>query len=788
MVKGSIKSYTNKVTVTNATMASGSCTTYATQQVTQNKLEDSLSKDRGTYNGGTTLTFTLDVNANGEDLVYTPEKERGTSTDTLEILDVMDGNLTLATHQKDYFVVTGTEVDEATGDETTVTLTPATSEKIGKYEYYVTKVDGEDGKNTYKIIVPDGIKLKITYKAVVDAAVGESPKITNTAYFNYEGLKKDAYAANYDKEVKITKAQGTSNASAKEPYFQIYKQDQWGNPIKGVTFKLYKVALNSDGTAGAETYVKEAITDKDGYVTFDDLNDLENEDAIYCFYETAVPTGYERSTKPTYFYFVAKEGLNVPGAIGIGYTDKVFEVTNNFKSASLTVPLKKTINGQNQTSSSVFGFTLKSTKTPSGASVYSDEACTSANALTDAGIAATITGSGTVNVDTLYFNTVGTYEFTLAENDLTEAQGNEGFKKDDTVYTITVDIENDSDTGLYVASATYKNADGSKSGDLLKNGIPAFNNTLTLNPVTVTLEATKKLIGDEHDKNKRMKEGEFTFEVVEDDKVIATGKNEADTDGNNISKITFDSITYTADELGTHILTVYEVAGDDPTITYSDVVFFAIVKVDTVQGSAQLNADVTYSTQYEKNLENGKPVFTNTYTYLATGSLELTGTKKFKVGSETGEDEAMSSGEFEFKVSEGQKQVATGTNDINGDIKFSKIDYDVSDIGEHTYTIEEVKGSRMFVDYSDTAYTVTVNVTDAGNGVLNANVTKVNGVSMSSTAEAEEHIVFVNIDNLVLPTGISVDVLPYILIVVISVGVGALMLMMMLVRRRRRRC
>jgi pilin isopeptide linkage protein len=240
--------------------------------------------------------------------------------------------------------------------------------------------------------------------------------------------------------------------------------------------------------------------------------------------------------------------------------------------------------------------------------------------------------------------------------------------------------------------------------------------------------------------------------------------------------------------LGTHILTVYEVAGDDPTITYSDVVFFAIVKVDTVQGSAQLNADVTYSTQYEKNLENGKPVFTNTYTYLATGSLELTGTKKFKVGSETGEDEAMSSGEFEFKVSEGQKQVATGTNDINGDIKFSKIDYDVSDIGEHTYTIEEVKGSRMFVDYSDTVYTVTVNVTDAGNGVLNANVTKVNGVSMSSTAEAEEHIVFVNIDNLVLPTGISVDVLPYILIVVISVGVGALMLMMMLVRRRRRRC
>jgi hypothetical protein len=65
---------------------------------------------------------------------------------------------------------------------------------------------------------------------------------------------------------------------------------------------------------------------------------------------------------------------------------------------------------------------LKSTVTPIGAAVYSDQACTSANALTDAGIAATITGSGTVNVDTVYFNTLGQYQFTLAENDLTEAQ------------------------------------------------------------------------------------------------------------------------------------------------------------------------------------------------------------------------------------------------------------------------------------------------------------------------------------------------------------------------------
>jgi pilin isopeptide linkage protein len=485
---------------------------------------------------------------------------------------------------------------------------------------------------------------------------------------------------------------------------------------------------------------------------------------------------------------VAKDGMNVPGAVGIGYADKVFEVTNNFSSASLTVPLKKTINSQNQASSSVFGFTLKSTVTPIGAAVYSDQACTSANALTDAGIAATITGSGTVNVDTVYFNTLGQYQFTLAENDLTEAQLNEGFKKDDTVYTITVDVENNSSTGLYVASATYTNADGSKTGDLLKNGIPAFNNTLTLKPVTVTLEATKKLIGDEHDTDKRMKDGEFKFEVVEDDNVIATGKNEADADGDNISKIIFDSITYTADNLGTHVLTVYEVAGNDPTITYSDVLFFAIVKVDTVQGSDQLQADVTYSTQYDKNLENGKPVFTNTYTYAATGSLKLTGTKEFRLKTSTGSPVSLRNNEFNFEVYEGKTLVATGTNTSDGTIKFNDIVYSVSDIGEHTYTITEVNDKELFVTYDNTSYTVTVNVTDAGNGVLNAEVTKVGDTAITGTTgeekakQAKEAIKFINISTFVVKTGIRLDVLPYVLIVVLVAGLGVLMLM----RRRKR--
>jgi pilin isopeptide linkage protein len=145
--------------------------------------------------------------------------------------------------------------------------------------------------------------------------------------------------------------------------------------------------------------------------------------------------------------------------------------------------------------------------------------------------------------------------------------------------------------------------------------MPTFNNTLNKEPVEVTLEATKKLTGADRE---NMKAGEFTFEVVEDEVVVATGRVEADTDGDSVSKITFTPIPYDLEDLGTHILTIYEVEGNDPTIDYSNVVFFATITVDAAENSNQLTASVSYSTQFAKNLENGKPVFTNKYTPIST--------------------------------------------------------------------------------------------------------------------------------------------------------------------------
>jgi hypothetical protein len=225
MLKSSVTSFTNKVTVTNDTMACGSCTTYATQQISERTFEDTITKEMGKYNGGTTLSFTLDINSREEDLIYTPNAKAG-SMGTLEILDVMSDKMSLATHQSNYFVVTATTTDQTTGAQTTTTLTPATSDQISNSQYYVAKVDGEEGKNTYRIVVPDGMAIKINYKVTIDAAVGENPLVSNKAYFNYSGTTGEEYTTSYEKNQLITKAQGATDASADKPSFQIYKQDQ----------------------------------------------------------------------------------------------------------------------------------------------------------------------------------------------------------------------------------------------------------------------------------------------------------------------------------------------------------------------------------------------------------------------------------------------------------------------------------------------------------------------------------------------------------------------------------
>ena len=79
---------------------------------------------------------------------------------------------------------------------------------------------------------------------------------------------------------------------------------------------------------------------------------------------------------------------------------------------------------------------------------------------------------------------------------------------------------------------------------------------------------------------------------------------------------------------------------------------------------------------------------------------------------------------FEFELKKGGELIERLSNNDAGAVTFDAIPYDVSDVGKHTYTIEEVKPTTATIYNHDTSiYTATVTVEDDGNGNLSASVT-----------------------------------------------------------------
>ena len=82
---------------------------------------------------------------------------------------------------------------------------------------------------------------------------------------------------------------------------------------------------------------------------------------------------------------------------------------------------------------------------------------------------------------------------------------------------------------------------------------------------------------------------------------------------------------------------------------------------------------------------------------------------------------ALEADKYEFELKEGDKVVATAKNAADGTVTFEAIEYAVA--GDHTYTITEKAGSEGGVTYDTATHEVTVNVTDNGQGQLEAAVT-----------------------------------------------------------------
>ena len=294
---------------------------------------------------------------------------------------------------------------------------------------------------------------------------------------------------------------------------------------------------------------------------------------------------------------------------------------------------------------------------------------------------------GNVTFSPIKYTEIGQHTYTLHE-----VKGNAGgIAYDNTVYTIVTTIA-DNDKGQLVATHELKSAEGVKN---IK-----FENAYNLTPksfsVTDKIAATKFLTGRD------LKAGEFSFELVEGNDVVATGTNAAD------GKIAMTAIEYT--EAGEHTYTLREVNGGTASngISY-DGKTYTIVTTITDNGDGTLKA--------EHVLKDAKVAeFKNAYNLTPTDSSVTDEIKANKVL--TGRD--LKEGEFSFELVEGDEVVATGTNGADGTITMGAVKYDKP--GKHTYTLREANGGTIGkgITYDGTTYTVETTITDNGDGALKA--------------------------------------------------------------------
>ena len=225
-----------------------------------------------------------------------------------------------------------------------------------------------------------------------------------------------------------------------------------------------------------------------------------------------------------------------------------------------------------------------------------------------------------------------------------------------------------------------------------------FTNTYGVAPtdssVTDQVKTVKRLTGRD------LAAGEFTFELLEDNVVVANGTNDAN------GTVTLSPIRYEAP--GTHTYTLREACpnalGLYKGVTYDGTTYTVVTTVSD-------NGDGTLTATHKLEGTTESAGFTNKYHAMPTRV--SIGAIKVLEGRELKKDE------FSFKLV-GEGIESTVTNDADGKINFDKFEY--SEPGTYVYIISEVKGDEAGMTYDKSVFTATVNVADDGEGNLKANV------------------------------------------------------------------
>ena len=348
---------------------------------------------------------------------------------------------------------------------------------------------------------------------------------------------------------------------------------------------------------------------------------------------------------------------------------------------------------------------------------------------------------GNIRFDQLSFPLVGTYVFTMSEQDTTVP----GVTTDGTVATITYVVKDVDHTGkLTVVSKTVTPTTGANGKNI------TFTNHYSPKNVGYSIGGVKNIVNTDTATSRVPQDGEFKFQLnavsahdadgnaisMNDMPMPAGSQDGTQTVSNKGSGFTFGQMVYTMP--GAYTYHVKELAGTDKTIGYSTQEYDVTVTVTDQGGMLAATAD----------RQTNDIRFDNTYTPTPV-SVRLEAAKHL-----TGRD--LNDNEFtaELKDSNGNllqtKQFARVPRDAqsesdkeknvresDGTLEFDKLTFDKT--GVYTYTVDEQDGTLGGVTYDTTSHTVTITVTeDAKSHKLAASVAYSNGKA------SEKSILFQN--------------------------------------------
>lgn len=434
--------------------------------------------------------------------------------------------------------------------------------------------------------------------------------------------------------------------------------------------------------------------------------------------KAAIDFGTIEYTEPgTYVYKVSEKhaGTTIDG---IAYSKNVAEITVTVtpdKKGELSAGVKvtsgetefKNVYATNPVESSVTD-QITVTKSLTGRDLTADEFSFELLEIIDKEVKPVETvenaANGKVTFSAIKYTEIGQHTYMLRE-----VKGDAGgITYDDATYIIVTTIA-DNGKGQLVAMHELKGAKDAKS---IK-----FKNVYTTNAAEVSLVGKKNLqVAD--GLTPADIAGKFTFTVAGEDGAPMPANASVTNDAKG--KVDFGKITFTLDDLN-------KALGEKPekrehTFTYTVTESGEVAGV-TNDAKPSREVSFTVTDDGKGNLSvSHKPdgdvafTFTNTYnvTPVETSVTDQITANKVLIGRDLKE------GEFSFELVEGNKVVATGINDAEGNITMSAVKY--TEAGEHTYTLREVNGGTISkgITYGDAKYTIETTITDKGDGTLKA--------------------------------------------------------------------